>query len=156
MVEGGPSPPLSRRNFTKDVIAGGAVASTLYLRKRLQWCSATNQASRGQRSAAITQNVAPARVLVDGLPHDSCSFFAHRARGKQITTIEGLTDPVTGKLSAVQQDVIDEQGFQCAFCMPGFVMTATGYLMTNPTHARGTRTRRVRQPVPLPGITTRF
>src|SRR5229473_7923218 len=57
-------------------------------------------------------------VLIDDVPHYSCSFRAHRARGKKIVTIEGLADPTTGKLSAVQQGVVDEQGFQCAFCMP--------------------------------------
>jgi aerobic-type carbon monoxide dehydrogenase small subunit (CoxS/CutS family) len=75
-------------------------------------------------------------VLIDDVPHYSCSVLAHRARGKKITTIEGLADPTTGKLSAVQQGVVDEQGFQCAFCMPGFVMAATGYLKTNPNPTR--------------------
>jgi aerobic-type carbon monoxide dehydrogenase small subunit (CoxS/CutS family) len=75
-------------------------------------------------------------VLIDDVPHYSCSYLAHRARGKKIVTIEGLADPATGKLSAVQQGVVDEQGFQCAFCMPGFVMAATGYLKTNPNPTR--------------------
>src|SRR5213080_777119 len=75
-------------------------------------------------------------VLVDDVPHYSCSFLTHRARGKKVVTIEGLADPTTGKLSAVQQGVVDEQGFQCAFCMPGFVMAATGYLKTNPNPTR--------------------
>src|SRR5256714_11844108 len=64
-------------------------------------------------------------VLIDDVPHYSCSFLTHRARGKKITTIEGLADAATGKLSAGQQGGVDEQGFQCAFCMPGFVMAAT-------------------------------
>jgi len=75
-------------------------------------------------------------VLLDDVPHYSCSVLAHRARGKKIVTIEGLADPATGKLSAVQQGVVEEQGFQCAFCMPGFVMAATGYLKTNPNPTR--------------------
>ena len=75
-------------------------------------------------------------VLIDDVPHYSCSFLTHRARGKKVVTIEGLADPATGKLSAVQQGVVDEQGFQCAFCMPGFVMAATGYLKTNPNPTR--------------------
>ena len=75
-------------------------------------------------------------VLVDDVPHYSCSFLTHRARGKKVVTIEGLADATTGKLSAVQQGVVDEQGFQCAFCMPGFVMAATGYLKTNPNPTR--------------------
>src|SRR6185436_6804817 len=75
-------------------------------------------------------------VLIDDVPHYSCSVLTHTTRGKKIQTIEGLADPATGKLSAVQQGVIDEQGFQCAFCMPGFVMAATGYLKTNPNPTR--------------------
>jgi len=36
----------------------------------------------------------------------------------------------------VQQAVIDEQGFQCAFCMSGFIMSAVGFLKTNPSPTR--------------------
>jgi aerobic-type carbon monoxide dehydrogenase small subunit (CoxS/CutS family) len=75
-------------------------------------------------------------VLIDDVPHYSCSVLAHTTRGKKIQTIEGLADPATGKLSGVQQGVIDEQGFQCAFCMPGFVMATTGFLKTNPNPTR--------------------
>ncbi len=75
-------------------------------------------------------------VLVDDVPYYSCSFLTHRARGRNVVTIEGLADPATGTLSAVQQGVVDEQGFQCAFCMPGFVMATTGYLKTNPNPTR--------------------
>ena len=75
-------------------------------------------------------------VLIDDVPHYSCSYLAHRARGKKVVTIEGLADAATGKLHAVQQGVVDEQGFQCAFCMPGFVMATVGYLKTNPNPTR--------------------
>ena len=75
-------------------------------------------------------------VLIDDVPRYSCSTLTHTTRGKKIVTIEGLADSATGKLSAVQQGVVDEQGFQCAFCMPGFVMAATGYLKTNPNPTR--------------------
>src|ERR1700716_3594443 len=75
-------------------------------------------------------------VLIDDVPRYSCSTLTHTTRGQKIVTIEGLADPATGTLSAVQQGVVDEQGFQCAFCMPGFVMAATGYLKTNPNPSR--------------------
>jgi aerobic-type carbon monoxide dehydrogenase small subunit (CoxS/CutS family) len=74
-------------------------------------------------------------VLIDDVPHYSCSILTHRVRGKKIVTVEGLATP-DGKLSAVQQGVVDAQGFQCAFCMSGFMMTATGYLKTNPNPTR--------------------
>jgi aerobic-type carbon monoxide dehydrogenase small subunit (CoxS/CutS family) len=74
-------------------------------------------------------------VLVDDVPRYSCSVLTHTVRGKKITTIEGLAS-ADGTLSPVQQGVVDEQGFQCAFCMPGFVMAATGFLKTNPNPTR--------------------
>ena len=69
-------------------------------------------------------------VLVDDVPRYSCSTLTHSVRGKKIVTIEGLA-AADGTLHPVQQGVVDEQGFQCAFCMPGFVMATVGYLKTN-------------------------
>jgi aerobic-type carbon monoxide dehydrogenase small subunit (CoxS/CutS family) len=74
-------------------------------------------------------------VLIDDVPHYSCSVLTHTARGKSIRTIEGLASP-DGTLHPVQQGVIDEQGFQCAFCMPGFVMATVGFLKINPNPTR--------------------
>src|SRR5579871_2355983 len=75
-------------------------------------------------------------VLIDDVPHYSCSILTHSVRGKKITTIEGLAS-ADGKLHPVQQGVIEEQGFQCAFCMSGFIMATVGYLKVNanPTRA---------------------
>jgi carbon-monoxide dehydrogenase small subunit/xanthine dehydrogenase YagT iron-sulfur-binding subunit len=61
--------------------------------------------------------------------------LTHTARGRKIVTIEGLAG-ADGTLHPVQQGVLDEQGFQCAFCMSGFVMAAVGFLKTNPHPTR--------------------
>ena len=74
-------------------------------------------------------------VLLDGVPHYSCSVLTNTVRNKQVTTIEGLAAP-DGKLHPVQQAVVDNQGFQCAYCMPGFVMAAVGFLKQNPNPTR--------------------
>src|ERR1700683_3165091 len=74
-------------------------------------------------------------VLLDDVPHYSCSVLTHTARGKKIVTIEGLAKP-DGTLHPVQQGVVDEQGFQCAFCMSGFIMASVGFLKTNPNPNR--------------------
>src|ERR671935_658232 len=74
-------------------------------------------------------------VLVDDIPRYSCSTLTHTVRGKKIVTIEGLA-AADGTLHPVQQGVVDEQGFQCAFCMSGFIMAAVGFLKTNPTPTR--------------------
>src|SRR3984885_6655764 len=75
-------------------------------------------------------------VLIDDLPYYACSVLTHTVRGRKVATIEGLASP-DGTLHPVQQGVIDEQGFQCAFCMPGIIMSAVAFLQTNPSPTRG-------------------
>jgi aerobic-type carbon monoxide dehydrogenase small subunit (CoxS/CutS family) len=74
-------------------------------------------------------------VLIDDVPHYSCSVLTHTVRARKVVTVEGLA-AADGTLHPVQQGVIDEQGFQCAFCMPGFLMATVGFLKTNPNPTR--------------------
>ena len=61
-------------------------------------------------------------VWLDGEPVHSCITPAFRARGRDVTTIEGLAGP--DGLHTVQQAFLDAQGFQCGFCTAGLIMTA--------------------------------
>ena len=70
-------------------------------------------------------------VLVDDVPRYACSVLTHSVRGKKVMSIEGLAKP-DGTLHPVQQAVVEGQGFQCAFCMPGFVMATVALLEKNP------------------------
>ena len=74
-------------------------------------------------------------VLIDDVPHYSCSVLTHTVRARKVVTVEGLA-AADGTLHPVQQGVIDEQGFQCAFCMSGFLMATVGFLKTNPNPTR--------------------
>lgn len=74
-------------------------------------------------------------VLIGDVPHYSCSVLTHTVRDRKVVTIEGLAS-ADGTLHPMQQGVIDEQGFQCAFCMSGFIMSAIGSLKTNPNPTR--------------------
>ncbi|CAN5179822.1 molybdopterin-dependent oxidoreductase [soil metagenome] len=62
-------------------------------------------------------------VLVDGAPRHSCITPAVRVADAEITTVAGLGAP--GALSPVQANFRDAAGFQCGFCTPGWVTTAT-------------------------------
>src|SRR5262252_3874761 len=131
----GSSNNFTRRNFIKGVIAAGAAvssASYLFRTNALGQAQAPGAPGSVERLVTLTVNGQERR---DDVPHYSCSVLTHTVRGKKITTIEGLAS-ADGKLSPVQQGVVDEQGFQCAFCMPGFVMAATGFLKTNPNPTR--------------------
>ena len=74
-------------------------------------------------------------VLVDDVPRYSCSVLTHSVRGRRIQTLEGLA-AADGTLHPVQQGVVEEQGFQCAFCMSGFIMSTVGFLKKNPNPTR--------------------
>jgi aerobic-type carbon monoxide dehydrogenase small subunit (CoxS/CutS family) len=74
-------------------------------------------------------------VLVDDVPRYSCSVLTHAVRTRSIQTVEGLA-AADGTLHPVQQGVIEEQGFQCAYCMSGFLMSAVGFLKKNPNPTR--------------------
>ncbi|MGI9645306.1 MAG: (2Fe-2S)-binding protein [Ilumatobacteraceae bacterium] len=74
-------------------------------------------------------------VLVDGQPSRSCLMFAGQAEGTSVTTIEGLAGD-DGSLHPIQQAMMDAHGFQCAFCAPGFLMSAVALLEENPDPSR--------------------
>ena len=69
-------------------------------------------------------------VLMDGQPVTACLVLAHSAHAAAITTIEGLAT-IDG-LSPVQQAFVECGALQCGFCIPGLIMSATGFLQQNP------------------------
>ena len=69
-------------------------------------------------------------VLVDGEAALSCLMLALDAVGKQITTIEGLSE--TGELHPLQQAFVDQGALQCGFCTPGMILTAQAILQEDP------------------------
>jgi nicotinate dehydrogenase subunit A len=70
-------------------------------------------------------------VLLDNRAVRSCSLPVSRVAGQKIVTIEGLAT-AAGRPHPVQQAFIDEQAFQCGYCLNGWVMTAKALLDTNP------------------------
>jgi aerobic-type carbon monoxide dehydrogenase small subunit (CoxS/CutS family) len=79
-------------------------------------------------------------VLIDGVNHYGCSILTHQLRGRSVVTIEGLEDADTGELSIVQEAVLEQGGFQCASCAPGFIMSMTAMLSQNPNPTRAEAT----------------
>ena len=62
-------------------------------------------------------------VLSDGEPVTSCLILAGDAHGAAIETVEGLA--VDGELNLVQKAFVRSGAFQCGFCTPAMVLTAT-------------------------------
>ena len=68
-------------------------------------------------------------VLVDDDPVCSCSMLALQVGGRQVRTVEGLGD--ANSLNVLQEAFLAEDGGQCGFCTPGFIMSATALLESN-------------------------
>jgi aerobic-type carbon monoxide dehydrogenase small subunit (CoxS/CutS family) len=75
-------------------------------------------------------------VLANGRPIFSCATRVGTVKGRQIETIEGLTDGDT--LHPVQQAFIDEGVAQCGYCTPGMIMTAVSLLQREPNPSEET------------------
>jgi nicotinate dehydrogenase subunit A len=68
-------------------------------------------------------------VLLNGRAVRSCVTPVSRATGARVVTLEGLGTP--DRPDPVQQAFIDEQAFQCGYCLNGWVLTAKALLETN-------------------------
>lgn len=66
-------------------------------------------------------------VLVDDAPVNSCLFLAVNANGKNITTIEGLTNS-DGSLHSVQESLVANGAVQCGFCTSGMALSIAGMI----------------------------
>ena len=72
-------------------------------------------------------------VLIDGKAVASCVTLTVECGGKEITTIEGLADPVTGELDPIQEAFLEHSAFQCGFCTPGIIIAVKSLLNQNPS-----------------------
>lgn len=68
-------------------------------------------------------------ILLDGKTVRSCLVLAVEADGREITTLEGLS---RGGLTPLQESFHKHNSFQCGFCAPGVILSATELLNENP------------------------
>jgi len=69
-------------------------------------------------------------VIMDGKVVYSCTVLAIEAQGKDIQTIEGISQ--NGKLHPVSAAFVNHDAQQCGYCTPGFVMATKGFLDKHP------------------------
>lgn len=92
------------------------------LRNRLDMTGAKRVCDRGTCGACT--------VSVNGRTVYGCTVLAIDSQGKDIQTIEGIAPE--GKLHPVSVAFVSQDGQQCGYCTPGFVMAAKGFLERHP------------------------
>jgi len=65
-------------------------------------------------------------ALLDGRPVNSCIVFAAQCEGRNVLTIEGLSE--AGELHRIQRAFVETGAVQCGFCTPGMIMSAYALL----------------------------
>lgn len=83
----------------------------------------------GTKCGCNTGDCGSCKVIIDGEAVNSCSVRAVNLAGKEIETIEGVSDGIS--LHPIQQAFIDCGAVQCGFCTPGMVMAAKALLDKN-------------------------
>jgi xanthine dehydrogenase YagT iron-sulfur-binding subunit len=92
------------------------------LRHRLDLTAAKRVCDRGTCGACT--------VIIDNKVMYSCTVLAIDAQGRQIQTLEGISQ--NGKPHPVSQAFVNNDAQQCGYCTPGFVMAAKGFLDKHP------------------------
>jgi carbon-monoxide dehydrogenase small subunit len=85
----------------------------------------------GTKVSCETGDCGACTVIVGGRAIRSCIYPVMKARGKEITTIEGLAGE-DGGLHPLQQAFVDHFAIQCGYCTPGMIMAAKALLDENP------------------------
>ena len=88
----------------------------------------------GTKECCLVGECGACTVIVDGRSVDSCLVLAVEADGTTVTTVEGLA--VDGRLSALQQAILDTGAAQCGFCIPGQLVSAHALLAGTPHPTR--------------------
>jgi aerobic carbon-monoxide dehydrogenase small subunit len=86
-------------------------------------------AMKGAREACDDGVCGACTILLEGKPVRSCLLLAVEARGRKITTIEGLAGG--GEMDPIQQAFLDHGAVQCGYCTPGMVLTAKALIDEN-------------------------
>jgi len=84
----------------------------------------------GTHVGCDTSNCGACTVWLDGEAVKSCTVLAVQAGGREVTTIEGISE--NGDLHPMQQAFHENHALQCGYCTPGMVMTAIKLLEANP------------------------
>ena len=84
----------------------------------------------GSKNACEQGECGSCTVYLDGLPVCACLVAAGQAEGREIGTVEGLSDGPD--LHPIQQAFVEAGAVQCGFCTPGLLVQTHDLLAREP------------------------
>jgi aerobic carbon-monoxide dehydrogenase small subunit len=125
--------PISSKQITLS-LNGSAASVSVNPNKTLLQVLRDTLGLTGTKSGCLNSECGACTVLLDGSPIYACHRLAIEVDGHEVTTVEGIS--AGGQLNAVQRAFVEGGAFQCGYCAPGFVMSATALLKANPNPTR--------------------
>lgn len=119
-------------------VNGRALTLTLEPRVTLLEALRLHAGLTGAKESCDRASCGACTVLLNGAPVNACSLLAIDVQGAEITTIEGLVAEAQAQsaagqpLTQLQQALVEQDGLQCGYCSPGFVMTLAAFLKKHP------------------------
>lgn len=129
-----PTTPFASKNITIQ-LNGAPTTVNVAANSTLLNVLRNNLGLTGTKAGCLNSECGACTVLLDGTPIYSCHRLAIEVDGHSITTIEGISQ--NGQLSPLQQAFIAQGASQCGYCTPGFIVTGTALLQSNPNPNRG-------------------
>jgi aerobic-type carbon monoxide dehydrogenase small subunit (CoxS/CutS family) len=113
---------------------GKAVSVTTDERRPLLWVLRTDLGLTGTKFGCGKAMCGACTVLVDNKAVRSCVYPARNVDGKEVLTIEGLSQD--GALHPLQKAFMEHDALQCGYCTPGMILGAYSLLYRNPQPTR--------------------
>jgi carbon-monoxide dehydrogenase small subunit len=98
--------------------------------RRLLWVLREDLGLTGTKFGCGESYCGACTVLVNGEAVRSCAVAMKDIAGKQVLTIEGLSQ--NGKLHPLQEAFLTHSGFQCGFCTSGMILSSYSLLLKTP------------------------
>ncbi len=121
---------MSKATLVSTTVNGDAVQYACPTNESLMSSLRDRVGLTGVKEGCGTGDCGACSVTIDGRLVCSCLVLSVEAEGRQIETVEGLSD--SGELHPLQKNFIDHAALQCGICTPGFLVAAKALLDRNP------------------------
>jgi aerobic carbon-monoxide dehydrogenase small subunit len=124
---------MSNKVIINSTINGNPIDFMAEPQQSLLECLRDTVGLTGSKEGCNDGNCGACSVLINGRLVNSCMVLGVEIEGQEVTTVEGLSD--LQELHPVQEAFVEEDGLQCGYCTPGFIVSTKALLdkNSNPT-----------------------